>query len=60
MAHRDIIINSKKVSPHKAYVGPKFNEKTILGLTGSSTTNKAMPVNANIDIKHDGVFFCAF
>ncbi|ROQ21042.1 YaaC-like protein [Marinimicrobium koreense] len=30
MAHRDIIINSKKVSPHKAYVGPKFNEKTIL------------------------------
>lgn len=30
MAHRDIIINSKKVGPHKAYVGPKFNEKTIL------------------------------
>jgi len=30
MAHRDIIINSRKVGPHKAYVGPKFNEKTIL------------------------------
>lgn len=30
MAHKDIIINSKKVGPHKAYVDPKFNEKTIL------------------------------